>query len=125
MMKCKRSTIVLSFVMASLALLLALTFWQYAWLQLRVAFAKEQTEIFHEMRAKALQSDATEAADCLQYVVTYYPSGSKQQTGSRLDTLVERERTWAIREIIADLQSKTHEDLGPNPEPWIKKHARN
>ena len=59
-------------------------------LTIRVAFASEQTQIFEDMRAKALRSDAETAANCLRYVVWYYPSGSKQEVGSRLDRMVER-----------------------------------
>ena len=75
------------------------------------------------MRVKALQSSATDAADCLQYVVNYYPSGTKQPTGSRLDRIVERERKQVIGEIINYLRIKTGESLGEDPEIWIEKYA--
>jgi hypothetical protein len=39
----------------------------------------------------------------LDYVANYYPSGSKQETGSRLDRMVERERLLAIRDIRSHL----------------------
>jgi hypothetical protein len=64
------------------------------------------------------------AAESLQYVVGYYPSGSKQETGSRLDRMVEQERALATRDIIAYLRSKTGEDLGERPEAWIQKYAK-
>jgi hypothetical protein len=89
-----------------------------------VAWASEQTQIFDEMRTKALQSDAPGAAGCLEYVVGYYPSGSKQETGSQLDRMVERGRTLAARDIIAYLRAKTGEDLGESPEAWIQKYAK-
>jgi hypothetical protein len=76
------------------------------------------------MRVQALQSDAAGAAGCLGYVVGYYPTGTKQTTGSRLDRIVERERTIAERDIIAYLRAKTGEDLGLNPEVWIGKYAK-
>ncbi len=99
-------------------------FWSYGWLKIRVAFASEQTQIFEEMRTQALQSDATGAAGCLEYVVGYYPSGSKQETGSRLDRMVERERALAVRDIVAYLRTKTGQDLGESPEAWIQKYAK-
>jgi hypothetical protein len=60
----------------------------------------------------------------LEYVVGYYPSGSKQETGSQLDRMVERESARAVKEIIAYLRTKTGEDLGANPKPWIQKYAK-
>jgi hypothetical protein len=120
----KRVTIVLGVVCVGLVVLSGWLFWSYGWLKVRVAFASEQTQIFDEMRTRALQSDAAEAASCLEYVVGYYPSGSKQETGSRLDRMVERERTLAARDIIAHLRTKTGEDLGATPETWIQKYAK-
>ena len=100
-----------------------LLFWNYGMLKIRVAFADEQTRIFDDMRATALRSDAKGAAQCLAYVVSYYPSGSKQETGSRLDTIVERERESAEREIINYLHAKTGENLGTSPDAWIRKYG--
>jgi len=121
---CKRLTIVLGVLCVSLLVAAGYLFWSYGLLKIRVAFASEQTQIFDEMRTKALQSDATAAAGFLEYVVRYYPSGSKQETGSRLDRIVERERTLAERDIIAHLRTKTGEDLGADPEAWIQKYAQ-
>ena len=94
-------------------------YWSYGMLRIQVAFASEQTKIFDEMRKKALQSDATEAAGFLAYAAYYYPSGTKQEAGSRLDRIVEGDRALAVRDIIAYLRTKTGEDLGAGPEPWI------
>jgi len=120
----KRLTMVLGLVCAGLLVLYGCLFWSYGWLKVRVAFASEQTQIFDDMRAQALQSDPAGAAGCLQYVVGYYPSGSKQETGSRLDRMVERERALAVRDILAYLRAKTGEDLGGSPEAWIQKYAK-
>src|SRR5262245_45513661 len=55
---------------------------------LRVSFADDQTAIFEEMRRRAENmDDPTEGAQCLEYVVRYYPSGSKQLAGSKLDDI--------------------------------------
>src|SRR6266404_7940002 len=108
----KRLTVALGVVCVGFVVLLGCLFWSHGWLKIRVAFASEQTQIFEEMRTKALQSDAAGAAGCLEYVVGYYPSGSKQEAGSRLDRMVELERTLAARDIVAYLRTKTGEDLG-------------
>jgi hypothetical protein len=120
----KRLTIALGVVCVGLLILSGCLFWSYGWLKIQVAFASEQTQIFDDMRAKALQSEAAGAAGCLEYVASYYPSGSKQDAGSRLDQMVERERTLAERDIIAFLRTKTGEDLGTSPEAWIQKYAK-
>lgn len=98
--------------------------WLYGRQSLEISFAEEQTAIFEEMRSKAVQGSPTTAAECLQYVVAYYPTGSKQQTGSKLDRMVERARARALAEIVAHLRRSTGEDLGEAPEPWIAKYNR-
>ena len=100
-----------------------LLFWNYGWLKIHAAFAEEQTRIFEDMRIKALQSTApADIAGSLQYVVWYYPSGTKQDLGSRLDRTVERHRAATIREIIAHFRRITGQDLGDSPEPWLQKY---
>ena len=111
-------------VCVGLAILCGSFFWSRGLLTIRVAWASEQTEIFDEMRTRALTSDSAGAAGCLEYVVGYYPSGSKQETGSRLDRMVEHQRALATRDIVAYLRTKTGEDLGVSPEVWIQKYAK-
>lgn len=113
----------LSALAAALLTVAAMAWWLYLPLFLRVAFADEQTQIFEEMRSQALAGDATKAAQCLQYVVSYYPAGTKQQEASRLNRIVERSRARATAEIIAHLRAKTGSDLGPAPKPWIQQYA--
>jgi hypothetical protein len=120
----KRLTVVLGLLCALLTFLSVSLFIGYAPLKLRVAFASEQVHIFQEMREKALNSNVPGAAGCLEYVVNYYPSGTKQESGSRLDHMVESARAQSVREIVAYLRSKTGEELGTNPESWIKKYAK-
>jgi hypothetical protein len=100
--------------------------WQallYAPLSIELAHAEGEIETFDEMREQALRSAPAEAVGCLAYTVTYYPSGSKHASGSRIDRIVERARASAVREIIAHLRRSTGEDLGDDPAPWIKKYA--
>lgn len=120
----KRLPIALGIVCVGLLALCGSLLWSHEWLTIRVAWASEQTKIFEEMRTRALQSNTSEAAGCLRYVVHYYESGSKQETGSRLDRMVERERQRATQDIIAYLRTKTGQDLGESPEAWIQKYAQ-
>lgn len=104
---------------AGLLVLCGLLLWTHGWLTVRVAWADGQTAIFGEMVDKALHGDARVAAGCLEYVAGYYPSGSKQEPGSRLDRIVERDRLRATRLIIDHLRLKTGRDLGSNAPAWI------
>lgn len=120
----KRLTIALSAVVVLLLAVAGKCMWDFGLLRLRVAYANEQTQIFEEMRRSALSADAVGAAQSLEYAARYYPSGTKQVAGSRLDQIVERQRVQAIRDIIAHLRAKTGEDLGDDPEKWIQKYAK-
>lgn len=98
-------------------------FWSYGNLLPQAAFADDQTQIFDEMRAQALQATAPpDIARSLKYVVNYYPSGTKQPAGSDLDRVVERHRTAVVRDIIEHLRCTTGQDLGESPEPWIQSY---
>lgn len=119
-----RLAIALTAVLILTALAGAWSFWELTMLKVREALAAEQTEVFDEMRAMSVQADPVEAAECLEYTVNYYPSGTKQVVGSRLDQIVERQRASAVRTIIAHLRLKTGLDLGDDPQKWINKFAR-
>ena len=108
-----------------LVAVVAMGWWGYLGLRTYAseAMAREQIAIFDEMHGQALGSDASKAADCLQYVVSYYPSGTKQESGSALDLGIEAERRKAIAAIIDHLRTITSQDLGPDAEPWIQAYA--
>lgn len=95
------------------------------WLSLTASFADEQTKIFQEMRDEVLDTeDPHRAANCLEGVVSYYPSGTKQRSGSHLDTVVERHRNDAMIAIICRLHELTGKDLGNDPDPWVKEFSK-
>jgi hypothetical protein len=119
----KKWVIGLTVTVVGLLVLSGYLFLTNGWLTIRVAWAEGQTAIFEEMLDKALHGDAHIAAECLGYVAGHYPSGSKQVPGSRLDRIVERERTRVSRMIIDHLRSKTGQDLGANPNAWIEKYG--
>ncbi len=99
--------------------------WKSEWLHFGAMFADEQTELFDQMRSYALNSTTpSEIAGFLQYIVHYYPSGTKQRAGSRLDRVVERHRAAVVRDIVGHLQRTTGDKLGENPDAWIEKYVR-
>lgn len=112
--------------LACLVLIALLLGWwsvKYVALFFRVTLAEEQTKIFEDLRVQALQSPPEKAVEYLGGVVHYYPSGSKQVTGSRLDRIVEQARQSAVREILADLRARTGKDFGDDPQRWIDELA--
>ncbi|MFC5049109.1 hypothetical protein ACFPK9_00555 [Rubritalea spongiae] len=108
----------------SLLLFCCYTLYNYSILSLRVKFADDQTLIFDEAANQAMQGSPQEAIKCLEYVISYYPSGSKQELGSSLDILVERARANTIKIIIDHLRSETKLDLGNSPKAWIDHYTR-
>lgn len=88
-------------------------------LKLRVAFAHEQTRVFHDMVQRATTGDARQALGCLEYTIGYYPAGTKQVAGSRLDAIVESARRQGVHDILEVLRRKTGADFGDDPEDWL------
>ncbi|MEO2089330.1 MAG: hypothetical protein ABGY75_07515 [Gemmataceae bacterium] len=93
-------------------------------LEIQVALAAEQTQIIDECRGRALQSEVADAVGYMEYAIHYYPSGTKQEHGSRLDRIVERQRASAVRDIITHLRAKSGQDLGDDPQAWISQFGR-
>jgi hypothetical protein len=115
-----------SWILAALLVLsLALAgYWfvRQGWLRVQAALAEEQTLYFEEARDKALQSSRPEdIVQCVEGTLNYYPSGSKQTTGSHLDQMVERARRLAVDDMIRHLKSKTGLELGNDPTKWIER----
>lgn len=96
---------------------------KYSMLKLRVAFADGQVRIFDGMKVLANSTtDPHKLSGQLEYVLVYYPSGSKQVTGSQLDRVVEAARSNAIAEIVSRLRATTGKDLGNEPDKWLKEY---
>ena len=53
----------------------------------------------------------------------YYPSGTKQASGSRLDRIVERSRSLAELRIIQMLKVATGTELGEDVDAWIREFS--
>ncbi|MBX7103794.1 MAG: hypothetical protein K1X57_06920 [Gemmataceae bacterium] len=98
---------------------------ELAFMKLHVAYAGDQVEEFEELRFRSEKAtEPTTIADCLGYAVSYYPSGTKQTTGSTLDRVVEGYRATVTREMIKRLRVITGNDFGNDPQVWIDKYAR-
>jgi hypothetical protein len=97
---------------------------RYTMLNLRIAFGDGQVAIFKEMEASA-KSTADPLSGKLEYVLNYYPSGSKQARGTQLDTVVESARSNAIAALITRLRVTTGKDFGNDPGKWLKEYSPN
>ena len=64
--------------------------------------------------------DISAAVGYLEYLHNYYPSGTKQTEGSRLDEIVERSRDLAEAQIIERLRHTAESDFGSDTEKWIE-----
>ncbi|MCK9316228.1 MAG: hypothetical protein M0Q48_08815 [Verrucomicrobia bacterium] len=102
-----------------LAFLFVYTAFSYGMLMIRVAMAREQVMIFEYSRDEGIKKEPAECISHLQYIINYYPSGSKQIEGHRLDQIVETARAGAVREVISYLREKTGKDFGDDPQVWL------
>lgn len=110
----------LSFVSVGTVVLLALILYCHMELTIKVLFAREQVRAFLSARDKARTGSIEEALQCLDETMSYYPSGSKQTTGSALDEIVETSRKLAMADIIAFLRQKSKRDFGDNAKDWLE-----
>ncbi len=77
-----------------------LGWWRYSVIFLHAALAEEQTRFFEEAQVEGLtRRTPKEAREFMEAIRIYYPSGSKQQAGTRLDMVVERARSNAISRL--------------------------
>ncbi len=96
------------------------------WRSIHLSFANDQTQIFFEMTTEAERALSQEppnvksALGFLEYIVNYYPSGTKQTVGSTLDIIVERSRALAEARIIEKLRAKTGKNFGAGAEGWLR-----
>jgi hypothetical protein len=81
--------------------LLVLISFQHVRLHLSVAMAEDQIDTFELMRQKATGASDGERKEYLNYLQSYYPSGSKQTAGSKMDRIVEYARSVTVSDIQA------------------------
>lgn len=113
------------FIIVTLVIVVALQLLNSVWTSLQTSLADEQTEVFSELvedATKALEQrprDVKRALELLDYVHSYYPSGTKLKSGSTLDRIVERARLQAEGQIVGTLRSVTGKDYGSSAEAWL------
>jgi hypothetical protein len=82
--------------------------------------------VLDEMRQSGLEhTNATEIATTLRDVGRWYHGPAPDKgTPRHLHNLMERVRAGVERDLIRHLREVTGEDLGMDPNPWIRKYAK-
>ncbi len=83
-------------------------------------YTRIYVQFYEERRLAAVKGDMQQAAQGLKSVVEYEPL--KVPASGDLGRALKLVRQGAIREIIARMRTLSGEDLGEDPEPWIKKY---
>jgi hypothetical protein len=92
-------------------------------LKLQVALADGQITTFNEIAASGNSAtDPRILSGKLEFLLNYYPSGSKQTKGTQLDRIVETARSNSIDRIIIRLRSTTGKDIGNDPQQWLNEY---
>lgn len=116
-----RNLVIALSLLSAVMFIAAASFWlKWTSVQINAVLAEDQMKFFDEMREHAESADSIEAVECLEAVVNYYPSGTKQTAGTPLDRCVERARNNVIREIVEQLRTQTGEDHGEKAQGWIE-----
>jgi hypothetical protein len=75
-------------------------------------------ELIETLRVNALQVEPKEAVGDLDAIVLLPPNQNTNFYGM----VIKRARTNAVRDIIDYLRKRTGDDLGDDPQKWIKKY---
>lgn len=67
--------------------------------EIHLVFALEQVEIIHLLYRRVHFKNDRMLQEMRDGIINYYPSGTKQVEGSKLDQIVEMVRTHAVEEI--------------------------
>ena len=86
-------------VMCSVILLLSVFI--YGRTAINIAYAEEQISVFYRTLHMCQKGDAEQLEAHRLYIQSYYPSGTKQNSGTRLDNVVEMVRSEVLEQIDA------------------------
>lgn len=103
----------------ALAVCVIIIAWQYVSIvnyEIRLAFALDQVEIFHEFVNRTTPGDQRSSESLAEAVRNYYPSGTKQTSGSQIDRIVETSRQCAL-DAIMKMASCDANDADGEPSP--------
>ncbi len=110
-----RHVVLLYGTLAGLSVLCIALLVYVALVEIRISFATDQTAIFHLMAIEKKGDATVSIKDREEYIIGYYPSGTKQSQGSALDKVVENARALSLKCMtyerqLADLNRKSVPD---------------
>ena len=77
-------------------------------LKAKISYAKDQIEVINTIKNNVKnKKDKTFIMESIKEIRNYYPSGTKQITGSNLDIIVEKEREEAVQYLLK-IHNKLH-----------------
>jgi hypothetical protein len=77
---------------------------------------------YQELRMKAEKGDLSQAASALKEVLAFWPPKISHESSTA--GVVAAFRDSAAREIITRMRSLSGEDLGADPEAWLRKYYK-
>lgn len=92
-----RHVVLLYWALAGLSVLCIALFIHVALIELRISFATDQVEMFHSLTIESHENTEESIKQREEYIIGYYPSGTKQQPGSKLDKVVENARKLSLK----------------------------
>lgn len=116
----KRSLVVLSIAVVLLLACVWHLVWRYS-LQRADARAAWSTVVDYERSQRVL--GAMTVNDTVAYLDAI-TRANLSASDRHLSMIMQRERTRVVRDVIQELRKKTGEDLGEDPQAWIKRYHR-
>jgi hypothetical protein len=77
---------------------------------------------YQELRVKAEKGDLPQAASALKEVLAFWPPKISHESSTAGVVAAFRDST--VREILTRMRSLSGEDLGTDPEAWLKKYCK-
>ena len=90
--------------------------------QTETIYTRVAVSEYGRLRVEAEHGDISQAASALKGALAFWPL--KVPHESRAAGVVAAFRDSTVREILTRMRSLTGEDLGSDPEPWLKKYYR-
>jgi hypothetical protein len=90
--------------------------------QTETTYTRVAVSEYERLRLEAENGDISQAASALRDALAFWPSKIPHE--SRAAGVVAALRNSTVREILTRMRSLSREDLGNDPEPWLKKYYK-
>ena len=94
-------------------------------MKISIAFGVDQIDVFDQMLIKAKNSeDPRKICEFFDYVISHYPSRTKQEKHTKLNHIVKKHRSQTVELMIVRLENVTGQNLGADPQDWVKFYVK-